>query len=72
LATGRYEAGDAAIDEPLSAIDRQASETSAFLAAQTEYNLEIAAYVLSVLPAGTPDTRLVESLVLTRPTAAGR
>jgi hypothetical protein len=65
LASSRYESGAAQIDEPLETIDRQSAETMAFLMAQTEYNLEIADFVLSVLPAGTPDQRLIESLVLT-------
>jgi hypothetical protein len=65
LASSRYESGAAKIDEPLDAIDRQSAETLAFLIAQTEYNLEIADFALSVLPAGTLDQRLVESLVLT-------
>ncbi|HUY33689.1 MAG TPA: hypothetical protein VMV69_13145 [Pirellulales bacterium] len=66
-AASRYDAGEAAIDEPLAATEEQAAESSAFLAAQTEYNVEIVDYALSVLPAGTSDSRLVESLVLATP-----
>jgi hypothetical protein len=69
-ATSKYESGDVAIDEVLSAIERQVADTSMFLAAQTEYNAEIADYALSVLPLGTSDGRLIESLVLTRPNEA--
>jgi hypothetical protein len=65
LATSRYESGSASLDDALETIDRQSAESSAFLVAQTEYNLEIADFVLSIQPAGTPDQRLVESLVLT-------
>jgi hypothetical protein len=66
-AASRYDAGEAAIDEPLAAVDAQVAESSAFLTAQTQYNLEIVDYALSVLPPGTSDARLVESLVITAP-----
>jgi len=66
-AASRYDAGDSAIDEPLAAVDAQVAESSAFLSAQTQYNLEIVDYALSVLPPGTSDARLVESLVIKTP-----
>jgi len=66
-AASRYDAGEAAIDEPLAAVEAQVAESSAFLASQTQYNLEIVDYVLSVLPPNTSDARLVESLVITAP-----
>jgi len=64
LAAARYSEGDIPVDVAIDAIDQQTRATLALLATQTDYNREIAGYVLAVVPAETPAAELVESLVV--------
>jgi len=63
-ATAAYQAGAAPLDPVLTAIDRQTTETLAFLAALTDYNRAIADYVLTVLPPSVSADQLVKTLVI--------
>ena len=63
-ATAVYQAGTAPLDLVLAAIDRQTSETLAFLAALTDYNQAIAEYTLTVLPPQVSADQLVKTLVV--------
>ncbi|HUY90915.1 MAG TPA: hypothetical protein VMV10_19420 [Pirellulales bacterium] len=65
-ATGRFEQGASALGEPLAEIRQQAEETLAFLKVQNEYNLQIAEYVLTVLPPGIDRSTLAGALVIDR------
>ena len=65
-ATHRFEQGASPLEEPLAEIRGQTAETLAFLKAQNEYNLEIADYVLTVLPPGTDRRVLAGALVVAR------
>ncbi len=48
----------------LKAIDRQAQETETFLDDLSQYNVDIAEYVLAVMPPQTPVTALADAMVL--------
>lgn len=63
-ATTAYEAGGYPLDGVLAVINQQTTETRAFLATLTEYNREIAAYLLTVAPPNVPLERLVEAMVV--------
>lgn len=65
-ATHRFEQGVSPLDEPLAEIRAQAVETLAFLDTQHEYNLQIADYVLTVLPPGTDRSVVAGALVVAR------
>lgn len=66
-ATQRFEQGASSVDEPLRSIVAQTEETLAFLKTQNEYNLEIAEYVLTVLPPGTDRNVVSGALVVAKP-----
>jgi hypothetical protein len=57
--------------QALQAISDQTTETAAFLARLTDYNIEIAAYANAVLPPATGSESLVRALVSTTPTPVG-
>ena len=61
-----YAEGTRPVDDVLMSIDRQTTETLAFLATLSEYNKSIGEYALTVLPATVPGDRLVETLVVTQ------
>jgi hypothetical protein len=65
-ATQRFEKGEISLDGPLAEIREQADETLGFLKVLNEYNLQIAEYLLAVLPAGTDDATLARALALDR------
>lgn len=65
-ATHRFEQGASSLDEALAEIRAQAVETLAFLETQHEYNLQIADYVLTVLPPGTDRSVVAGALVVAR------
>lgn len=54
--------GNQSIEPLLASIGRQTAETFAFLQALTDYNRAIAEHALRVLPADTPDDKLVAAL----------
>ena len=66
-ATHRFEQGASPLDEPLAEIRAQTVETLAFLETQNQYNLQIADYVLTVLPPGTDRSVVAGALVVARP-----
>jgi len=66
-ATHRFEQGASPLDEALAEIRAQTVETLAFLETQNEYNLQIADYVLTLLPPGTDRSVVAGALVVARP-----
>ena len=64
VATQRYRAGHATIEQPIEGILAQTQETMAVLETLTDYNRAIAEYVLTVMPPATPAARIVAALVV--------
>jgi hypothetical protein len=54
------------LDRAIWAIDHQSRQTQAFLRNLTEYNIAIARYALTHLPANIPSDELVKKLVIVR------
>jgi hypothetical protein len=63
-AEARYQARAVRLDVVLKTVDRQSQETEAFLDDLSQYNVDIAEYVLAVMPPTVPVTALAEAMVL--------
>ncbi len=63
-AAEQYGAGAVPFEQVLEGISRQTEQTLAFLGRLTEYNREIAEYVLTVFPAAGSSDQLVTALVV--------
>jgi hypothetical protein len=63
-AAEKYRSGRGTIDEAIESALTQTRETAAILSTLTDYNRALADYVLTVVPPGTPASRLVSSLVV--------
>ncbi|HEV7221210.1 MAG TPA: hypothetical protein VGN42_00815 [Pirellulales bacterium] len=63
-ATHRFEQGEISLDGPLVEIREQTGETLGFLKTLNEYNLQIAEYLRTVLPAGTDNATLARAMAL--------
>jgi hypothetical protein len=66
VAMAAYQAGQHSLDHVLDALNRQTTETRAFLETVTEYNRALAAYVLNVAGSTVPSDKLVDALVLAK------